>query len=241
MKTITRIAISLALLATTACTDDDGAQRGDDTSGGTGSSDGGDSTDASATMGTSATTASTSATTASTTATTTATTGEDSSTGDAGDYEFDDAPPEDFAQKDRMGMPAVATAVITDKDDYNAATPADDADGVFAPQIVEAITALHGALDDDLIAAGLTPCDTDTCVTQAASVAIPDVIRIDLTADAGFPNGRTPTDPVVDITLAVIFLDLTVHELRTFADLPLNPTASDVAPPAEFPYFAEPH
>ncbi len=239
MKTITRIAICMAL-SIAACTDD-GGQRGDDTSGGASSGDVSDSSDGSATMGTSATTASTSATTATTTATT-ATTGEDSSSSGGGDgYEFDDAPPEDFAQKDRMGMPAVATALITDKDDYNAASPADDAAGVFAPQISEAIAALHGALDDDLVDAGLTPCDTDTCIAQAASVAIPDVIRIDLTADAGFPNGRTPTDPVVDITLAVIFLDLTVHELRTFADLPLNPTASDVAPPSEFPYFAEPH
>ena len=41
-----------------------------------------------------------------------------------------------YTQVDRMGMPAIATAVITSKDDYNAADPAEDAKLTFAGEIV---------------------------------------------------------------------------------------------------------
>ena len=63
---------------------------------------------------------------------------------------------------DRMGMPAVATAVITSKNAYNQANPSDDAAGVFVSEIVANVGAIHAALDDDLTSLGLTPCATGT-------------------------------------------------------------------------------
>ena len=165
------------------------------------------------------------------------------STGGEEDYAFDDAPPEAFTQVDRMGMPAVNTGVIASKDLYNTSQPTDDVDGVFVSEIVASLEFLHGALDDDLTGAGLTPCLVDDCVAQAAPLVVPDVISIDLTGEAGFPNGRRPADPVMDVTLAVLLLDLSVpgQDATTLAGLPLNPPANDVEFPESFPYFGEPH
>lgn len=175
--------------------------------------------------------------------TTGGTTDPGASTGGDDGFAFDDAPPEDYDQIDRMGMPAVNTGVISSKDDYNESTPTDDVDAVFVPEIVASLEFLHGALDDDITGAGLTPCAVDTCVDQAAPLVIPDVLTLDLTGDAGFPNGRLPADPVMDITLAVLLLDLSApgQDAATLAGLPLNPTENDEAFEDEFPFFAAPH
>ena len=63
-----------------------------------------------------------------------------------------------------------------------------------------------------------------------ASLVIPDTIKLNLTLPAGFPNGRRLQDPVVDITLAVLFLDVNApgQSAATFANLPLNPAANDL-------------
>lgn len=156
-------------------------------------------------------------------------------------FEFDDAPPEEYAQIDRMGMPAINTAVISSKDDYNGATPTEDANGDFVDEIVANVTGLHDALDDDLTGAGLVPCVADDCVAQAAPLVVPDTIKIDLTGTAGFPNGRLPTDPVIDVTLAVVLLDLTAMGQDALTLVGTNPTENDVAFGDEFPYFAPPH
>jgi hypothetical protein len=147
---------------------------------------------------------------------------------------------------DRMGMPAVATAVITSKQAYNEADPTDDAAGTFVGEIVNNLTALHAALDDDLIGLGLTPCTVDEAVAQAAPLVVPDVIKVDTSAPSGFPNGRRLTDTVIDVTLAVIFLDVAglgatdgPHTAGTLVGV--NPTANDEAFSAAFPYLAQPH
>jgi hypothetical protein len=170
--------------------------------------------------------------------------GEGSSTGepvDPGEYDFDDRPPEDYDQVDRMGMPAVNTAVISSKDAYNAASPADDNDGMFVDEIVGNLTGLHAALDDDLMDALLVPCEVGVCVAQAAPLVVPDTIKIRIGDPAGFPNGRLPSDPVIDVTLAVILLDLSVDGQDATTLVGLNPTANDVDFLEAFPYFAEPH
>ncbi|MGQ0721503.1 MAG: DUF4331 family protein [Candidatus Eiseniibacteriota bacterium] len=140
---------------------------------------------------------------------------------------------------DRMAMPAVATATITSKDAYNAANPVDDAAGTFVSEIVGNVGAIHAALDDDLTALGLTPCATMTCVNQAAPFVVPDVIRIDPSLPAGFPNGRRLTDPVIDVTLALVLLDLSVHPVNAL--IGVNPTANDLPFRGRFPYVARPH
>lgn len=161
-----------------------------------------------------------------------------------------------YTRVDRMGMPAVSTALLTDKDAYNDANPADDANGDFVTEIVTNLTALHGALDDDIDGAGLTACvmdDTDNdslpdCVGQevlpggptVAGLVLPDTLKIDPAAPAGFPNGRQLEDPVMDVILSVIFLDMTVHGPTTLVGI-LNPAANDVAFPGTFPYVAAPN
>lgn len=140
---------------------------------------------------------------------------------------------------DRMGMPAVATAVISSKDAYNQADPIDDAAGTFVSEIVASVDFLHSALDDDLTALGLTPCATMDCVGQAAPFVVPDVITIDPSQPAGFPNGRRLTDPVIDVTLALVLLDLGVHDVTTLVGV--NPTANDRKFHHAFPYLAGPH
>ena len=151
-------------------------------------------------------------------------------------------------QMDRAGMPAVSTALILaeNKDAYNAASPADDAASTFVPDIIASLGVLHGALDDDLAGLSLTPCTvvgdgSGTCVGQGAPLIVPDVLSIDTTTPAGFPNGRRLSDQAMDITLAVVLLDLATHGADTFAGLPLNPAANDVDFQATFPYVAAAH
>jgi hypothetical protein len=232
------IVVSIAL----ACGEPE--NRGDDAAGDTTGADDGDTATGTATTATTAPTSATSAATL-TSATTDPDTGDedsdDGSTGEPGGFEFDPSPPDEYTRVDRMGMPAVATALIGSKDAYNSASPADDVDGDFVPEIVKALDGLHLALDDDLVAAGLTPCTVDVCVDQGGPLVLPDTLKIDLGVAPGFPNGRRPTDPVIDLTLAVILLDLGVHDEGVLADLPLNPPAGDKELPEGFPYFATPH
>src|SRR5207344_324212 len=102
-----------------------------------------------------------------------------------------------------------AGCVVDGVDAYNAADPVDDAAGTFVTEITDSVTFLHSALDDDLTALLLTPCNVSACVGQAAPYVVPDVIQVDTILPAGFPNGRTLPDQVIDITLALILLDLT--------------------------------
>lgn len=73
-----------------------------------------------------------------------------------------------------------------------------------------------------------------------ASLVVPDTITVDLRQPAGFPNGRRLQDPVIDVTLAVLFLDLSRHSPLTFFNLPLNPPANDRPFRTTFPYLAPP-
>ena len=76
--------------------------------------------------------------------------------------------------------------------------------------------------------------------TTVAGLVIPDVLTLNFASPAGFPNGRRLEDPVPDITLAAIFLDLTKHSPATLAALPLNPPANDRPFRPDFPYLALP-
>lgn len=85
----------------------------------------------------------------------------------------------------------------------------------------------------------------DPCLTQMVlpgrSVAIevvPDTLTLDLARPPVFPNGRSLTDPVIDYTLAFLFLDLNRHPIDTLFKLPLNPPANDLAFPGQFPWLA---
>lgn len=186
-----------------------------------------------------------------------------------------------YTNVDRMGMPAVATALVPSdsRNAYNDGTPNDDASLAFATAALTTLTAIHAGLDDDLTAAGLTPCSmTETrdlpvgpggtnlpiplCAAQAVaaggppvvSLVLPDTLSINPATAAGFPNGRMLADPVIDVTLAIILLDLesgptgcggagcTAGTLAGLSGgMGLNPAANDVAFSTTFPYLAPIH
>lgn len=93
-----------------------------------------------------------------------------------------------------------------------------------------------------------TSFDVQACLDQmipgtgvtVAQAVVPDTLTLDLAAASGFPNGRKLADPVIDVTLAVIFLKLSAHGPGTLAGLPLNPPANDVPFRSNFPYLAAP-
>ncbi|PRQ10027.1 DUF4331 family protein [Enhygromyxa salina] len=150
---------------------------------------------------------------------------------------------EDYTRVDRMGMPAINTVLITLKDEYNAADPADDGAFMVVNEITTNLLALHGALDEDLYESMRTPCAVSDCVAQAAPLIIPDTLKIDLESENTFPNGRALADPVMDVILAVILLDLLGdpgQDATTLVGV-LNPTQNDVAFLDEFPYLAPPN
>lgn len=90
------------------------------------------------------------------------------------------------------------------------------------------------------------PCFAQTIpqvgVTVRELIATPDALRLDMSRPAGFPNGRIPDDQIIDVTVAMLFLDLTEsgQSIRTFANLPLNPPRSFPAPTTTFPFLANP-
>lgn len=89
-------------------------------------------------------------------------------------------------------------------------------------------------------AVNVTPCLSQTVYEgrSTANLVVPDVLQLDMNQPSGFPNGRTLTDPVIDLTLAVLFLDLKSEPVTAFANLPLDPTTTGVPEPATFPYLS---
>ncbi|MBP9206827.1 MAG: DUF4331 family protein [Kofleriaceae bacterium] len=179
-----------------------------------------------------------------------------------------------YTRVDAMGMPAVATAIVSSgmKNAYNDASP--DSSG-FAVEFLTNINAIHSligpgggepaGLNDDLAALGLDACDgsvaafqggaEDSCAGQLLAPSFPvanlvlgtDDLDINPANPAGFPNGRALADQVIDVTLAVLLLDMggtcgaAVCSPGTLAGLPLNPPANDVAFATTFPYVAPAH
>lgn len=192
----------------------------------------------------------------STSSTSTTDTDTDSTTGDPLAFEFMELDFGAYVQIDRHGAVEAGTAGIraseglgfmpnsdiTIRDAYNASNPDEDAMGMWIPEIADSIMFFHANLDDDLIALNLVPATFDESVAQAGPVIIPDAIKYDPAQPTAYPNGRTLTDPVVDITLAAVLLKLGPQQpLSLFADLPLNPPENDVPFLAEFPYLAPPN
>lgn len=133
-------------------------------------------------------------------------------------------------QIDRMGVPGVNTVFIpfSRKNEYNRATPVDDAAGMFASDIIATLT----ALGTDNANIGIL---ADVAVTTG------DQLRLDTSAPntgpqggtntgAGFPNGRRPTDDVIDTIVSFVTNGGVVT-----GD---NVDANDVAFRDSFPFFA---
>lgn len=174
-----------------------------------------------------------------------------------------------FTRVDRMGMPAVSTVLVSsaNKDAYNDANPSDDTNlaGFPTSDLLPNLTGLHGAIDNDLRTLGLAPCSMTTlvgglpqCVGQSvgtggptvASLVIPDTLQVNPAMPSGFPNGRRLADPVIDVTLAVILLDLSsatgcasgpCTPTTLAAPTSLNPSHNDATTTDTFPYLAAAH
>ena len=170
-------------------------------------------------------------------------------------FDFRPEGPAAFTRVDRMGMPAVSTALATNKSAYNDGDPSDDAALTFATELITNLAGLHTALDPDITdTMGVTACSMQPpaadqlppCLSQpvvaggpsVVSLVVPDTLTLDVTAASGFPNGRLLTDPVMDVTLAVILLDMTVNTPTDLVGV-LNPAANDKDFRADFPYLAE--
>ena len=182
----------------------------------------------------------------------------DMNTGPTG-FDFRTDPVSAFTRVDRVGMPAVSTVLATNKAAYNDGDPTDDVALTFAGELIANLQGLHDALDDDLNGVPVVPCsmgpsvpgDTSSlpiCLAQevapgvsVVSLVVPDTITLDTAAASGFPNGRLLTDPVIDVTLAVILLDLTATGQTAVSLVGTNPTANDVAFSDTFPYLAAAH
>ena len=86
--------------------------------------------------------------------------------------------------------------------------------------------------------------DVSPCLNQVvyegrtvANLVVPDVLQLDLNQPSGFPNGRRLQDPVIDLTLAVLFLDLKSQSASTFGQPAARPQRPDVPEPSTFPYL----
>lgn len=148
------------------------------------------------------------------------------------------------------------------RDALNRGDPVDDARdfaGIMTvgPQ-ANALRNIHYKVGPQLRALGLTPCSTETatppasdaqvdisvCAAQAAPVILPDVITYDLTAAAGWPNGRGFDDPVVDRLLAAALLRISgsgaPHNLDTLVGV-VNATGDETGSPspATFPHMRD--
>lgn len=138
-----------------------------------------------------------------------------------------------FRSVDRMGIPAVNTALIpfAKKNAYNAATSADDAKGKFANDILATLTAL-----------GTQPAYQD--ILASVAVVNGDLLRLNLNIPNGgsgnglpvlsdpgsFPNGRRVHDDVIDITLTLIANGSSLGDNVNANDVPFRTTFPFLAP-----------
>lgn len=135
-------------------------------------------------------------------------------------------------QIDREGVPAVNALLVPigRKDEYNSASPQEDAAGRFAGDIVATLKAVG---------------TSDANIGTLAEVAVKhgDYLRLNLdtansgpgggnNANAGFPNGRRLADDVVDILLSII-----TNGAITNGD---NVNSNDVPFRDTFPFFGAP-
>lgn len=143
----------------------------------------------------------------------------------------------DYVQVDRMATPAVNTALIPfpRKNEYNAATPRDDANGVFANDIVGTLTALGTNQSNIGILASVAVANGDylrlNLATPNTSLGFGE--RATTPGYTGFPNGRRPGDDTVDVLLYFIS-----NQALTMGD---NVNSNEVPFGSTFPFFAPPN
>ncbi len=111
------------------------------------------------------------------------------------------------------------------------------------PTPAPAPTPTTGTLDVLPCLNQVVPLDRVPPGTRVVDLVIPDTVTIWPDRPIGFPNGRLLSDPVIDITLGIILLDINSagQNAASFAALPLNPTQAGKVPIADFPFANTPH
>lgn len=127
---------------------------------------------------------------------------------------------------DRMGRPAIATVLIPDglEDSFNTTHPTEDR-VEWQPDVEAALLALSG-LDG-----------TPYSAAEAEGIAeflLPDILTVDLSQPAAFPNGRALADDVIDGELPIV----TGGFFGGSAVLSSDCVANDSAFTPNFPYLA---
>lgn len=142
-----------------------------------------------------------------------------------------------FVQVDRMATPAVNTALIPfpRKNEYNASTPADDAAGKFAGDIVATLKSLGTSNANIGVLASVAVAKGDylrlNLDTRNSTLGVGE--EISTTSNyAGFPNGRRFGDDTVNTLLFFIGnQNPAIQEAVKQNDVPLGTTFPFVAPP----------
>lgn len=117
------------------------------------------------------------------------------------------------------------------------------------PTPIPTVTATGGPVPTGSPTQGPTNFNVLPCLQQTipgynitvAQMLGPDTIKVYPAQPIGYPNGRRPGDAVVDITLAMAFVDLTQRPLGILSAVPINPGGNDVPYRTDFPYFGLPH
>jgi hypothetical protein len=138
-----------------------------------------------------------------------------------------------FVTIDRMGIPAVNTVFVpfARKNEYNAASTLDDANGKFANDIVATLTSLGTD-------------ETSIGILAAVAVTTGDMLRLDTSiantgsgggtnAEAAFPNGRRPGDDVIDTIVTLVNNRVFQGDAVDGNDVPLRSVFPFFAPPSQ--------
>ncbi len=143
----------------------------------------------------------------------------------------------DYIQVDRAATPAVNTALIPfpRKNEYNAATPLDDQNGLFAGDIVATLTALGTNSTNIGILASVAVANGDfmrlNLDTPNSSLGFGE--RVTTPNYTGFPNGRRPGDDTIDVLMYFI-----TNQAILMGD---NVNSNEVPPSERFPFFPLPN
>ena len=140
------------------------------------------------------------------------------------------------SQLDRMGIPAINTALIPSdmKDGFNQGSPATDV-AAFQDTAEATAQGLRDAVDavlDDPVGPQDGGPLGDLTAEQVAGALIPDIVTIDFSQDVVFPNGRQLEDDVIDVALQLV--------LNRTAGVTDAIDGNDKSFGGSFPYLAEP-
>jgi len=130
-----------------------------------------------------------------------------------------------FVQIERTAIPANNTFLIPrgKKDEYNQTVPSDDVKR-WRQTAIDSLLKLQTNV-------GQTP-DAAYSAGVVDTVFLPDVLKLDVTSTAGFPNGRRFEDDVVDVALSVDSKGKVTSDAVNANDVPFR---------ADFPFIAPPH